>query len=346
MLRVGINGFGRIGRAIFRKLIDIDLIQVIAINDVNSDYKNLAYLLKYDSVYGIIDNHIDVVDNNLYFDNKVIQMISRSNIDEIDWHEIGCDVIIDASGIHSNVERSFRIRRTKKLKNIIFTHAPKEIDFSMILGVNEDLFDFREHFIFSSSICDATAITPVLKIINENFKVENGFVTTLHPWLNYQNLMDGNSSSWSFPGQTHEHYALGRSAIGNLIPKPTTALIAAKKAYNKLDFSKLGSFSYRTPHSIVSSADLTLKVKDDVNLEVLKNVFSNYQKNQNYNVVNVTNEPLISIDFLKSKYAANIDFRWVQVHDKLIKIVLWYDNEWGYSSQVVNQLKFLMEVYK
>ena len=345
MLKIGINGFGRIGRAIFRILLNEDDLEVCAINDTNADIKNLAYLLKYDSIYGILDNEIYSDSEGIFVDGSHISVTNNEKINQVNWHAHDLDIIIDSSGINYNVLKSFEIERKGKLKHVIITHTPKEIDFSMILGVNEHLFNPKVNYVFSSSICDATAITPVIKLINEKIGIQSGFITTLHPWLNYQNLMDGNSSSWSFPGQTHEHYALGRASIGNLIPKPTTALTAAKKAYIDLNLENMDSFSYRTPHSIVSSADITLKVSKAIKTEELKIIINDFQNTQTFNIIKTVNEPLVSIDFLKSPFAANLDMRWSKAKQDLIKLVLWYDNEWGYASQVVNQLNFLKGVY-
>ena len=155
----------------------------------------------------------------------------------------------------------------------------------MILGVNEDEFDPSSHNLISSSICDATAIAPITKLINDKYQLESGSITTLHPWLSYQNLMDGPSSSWSVPGEIYHHYALGRSSIGNLIPKPTTAVDAVLKVIPKLKKEKIGSFSYRTPTQIVGSADLTFFVEKQVTFSEISNIFKDFEKNQKFPVL-------------------------------------------------------------
>ena len=212
----------------------------------------------------------------------------------------------------------------------------------MILGVNENQYNDQKHNIVASSICDATAIAPVTKIVNDLFNIENGFVTTLHPWLSYQNLMDGPSSSWSVPGKVYHHYALGRSAISGLIPKPTSAMDAVFKVLPQLNSSKVGSFSYRTPTQIVGSADITYYLEKKVSKSTLLDIFYKYEKSQKYPILKITDEPLISNDYIGEKYSAILDLRWLEVIDnKLIKLVLWYDNELGYSYNVMNQLKFI-----
>ncbi len=340
MIRIGINGLGRIGRSILRS-IDTKIFDVKIINEINPDIKNIAYTANYDTIYGKNDSPYHTSNNYIFNDYQKIFISHEKKLDQVKWNKFDLDFIIDSSGISSNVNIAKKIiNKNKKIKSIIFTHCPKGTDFQMVLGANEDKFNLKKHRVISSSICDATALAPVLKIIHKNYKILNGFITTAHPWLNYQNLMDGPSSSWSKPGSIFDHYALGRSSIGNLIPKPTTAVDETLKV---LSFKKnfLGSFSYRTPTAIVGSADITLKVKHSASKNLLIKVFKEFEKNQKFNLINNVNEPLVSLDFVKSDFSVNIDHRWTQSSDDLIKLVLWYDNEYGYSRRVLDQLIFI-----
>jgi glyceraldehyde 3-phosphate dehydrogenase len=202
----------------------------------------------------------------------------------------------------------------------------------------------RKHHVIASSICDATAIAPVVKLVKERFGVRCGYITTLHPWLNYQNLMDGPASSWSVPGEIYHHYALGRSVIGNLIPKPTSAVQATCRVLEDVTEEMIGSFSYRTPTAIVGSADITLVTERQVDRCQLRELFCEYEKAQRWNVVHSNVEPLVSLDFKRSDYSAVVDARWTDViGDGMVKLVLWYDNEWGYASRVVDQISYLSE---
>ena len=192
------------------------------------------------------------------------------------------------------------------------------------------------------SICDATAIASVIELLDKKIGIDHGQVTTLHPWLNYQNLMDGASSSWSVPGEIYHHYALGRSAIGNLIPKPTSAITATCQVLSRITEDKIGSFSYRTPTAIVGSADITLLLSKDVSTDQVHNVLSEYQANQKWDILNLMSEPLVSLDFVNNKHSAVVDTRWTAVvGGNLLKIVLWYDNEAGYSLRVLDQIRYV-----
>lgn len=342
-IKVGINGIGRIGKAILRNNMVSSSFELVHINDVNPDINNVIYQINYDSLYGNLNSEDefslseDVISNG----KTSFTYSSNPNIDEVDWDSSCVDIVIDASGVKSNVIKSHDLVNNSNVKHVVITHSPEEVDFTMILGVNEDCFDVSIHKVVSSSICDATAIAPVLSKLDENFGIDAGHVTTLHPWLNYQKLMDGPSSSWSVPGDIYHHYALGRSSIGNMIPKPTTALDATYKVLENLS-GKIGSFSYRTPTNIVGSADLTIQLSKRVTKQDIISLFEDLQKNQSYNIYNNTIKPLVSIDFLRTTSSVHIDHRWTEVvNGNLLKMVLWYDNEWGYSSKVVDQVLFI-----
>ena len=211
----------------------------------------------------------------------------------------------------------------------------------MVLGANEEKLK-KDHKVISSSICDTTAIAPFLKVISSISNINSGSITTLHPWLNYQNLLDGKSASWSKPGETYGHYELGRASIGNMIPKkPTTALDATLKILPSLKESNLISFSYRTPHPIVSSADLTLNLDDEVSKDEIENEIKKFIQSQNYNIFEINNSPLVSSDFIGNSASCIYDERWAMTTKKTVKAILWYDNEWGYSSRVLDQVRYI-----
>jgi glyceraldehyde 3-phosphate dehydrogenase len=343
MIRVGINGLGRIGRAIFRVNNEKKCFKVVAINDINPDINNIAYTINYDTLYGKLNHHFQSKDGYLFNEqNERIEIYHKHNIFDVDWAKHGVDYVIDASGVSDNVKHANKLISNNIVKRVFFTHSPKDVDFTMVLGANEDQLDLNHHRMISTSICDATALGPVLNAIHKIFGIQNGYVTTLHPWLNYQNLMDGPSSSWSVPGEIYHHYALGRSVDGNMIPKPTSAIEATCRVTEGITEQMIGSFSYRTPTAIVGSADITLNLKNKTNRENVVATFEKMEKDQDINVIHNNIKPLVSLDFLKSKYSAIVDHRWTDViNGKLLKMVLWYDNEWGYSSRVVDQINYV-----
>lgn len=345
-IKVGINGLGRIGRGIFRANLNKEIFEVVAVNEINKDPGNIAYTLNYDTLYGQPKNKFHAVDRFLCQENtdNKIRVFNEPGIENVDWKSIDVDCVIDASGVLSNVLHARQLIDVQNIKKVFVTHSPNDVDFTLVLGANEHAYDADNHHLISSSICDATAIAPVLKLINEHFSIDGGYITTLHPWLNYQNLLDGQSSSWSVPGEIHHHYALGRSAIGNMIPKPTSAMDAVHKVLNDIRDGSIGSFSYRTPTSIVGSADITLNLKTSVTRDEIVEVFQAAARSQSLKIIKNNIEPLVSLDFLGSEYSVVIDHRWTDVvNDNMVKLVLWYDNEFGYSCRVVDQVKYVFE---
>jgi len=342
MLRIGINGFGRIGRAIFRVNMNRKIFKVVAINDINHDIDNLTYQLNYDTLYGQLNDKFKAENGHIFNKKYSAKVFNEVHIDDVDWKSQGVDLVIDASGILDNVNRAYATIKKQNVKKVIVTHSPDQVDFTMVLGVNEKELDLSKHHIISSSICDATAIAPVLKIIKDNFGIASGHLTTLHPWLGYQNLMDGPASSWSEPGEIYHHFALGRSAVANMIPKPTTALSACCKVLDGISPELIGSYSIRTPTPIVGCADLTLALKKNTSQDEIKNVFEDYSDTQSWNIINNSIEPLVSIDFQSSEFSANVDHRFTSlVQGNMLKIVLWYDNEWGYATKVCEQIEYI-----
>lgn len=339
-IRIGINGLGRIGRAVFRINAEKKLFDIVAINDINPDVNNLAYLLKYDSIYGRFKERLEVQDENIIFDDHLIGVSHEEDIRNVPWAELGIDLVIDASGVYNNVLAAKDLIE-RGVPKVLITHAPDEVDLHLVLGVNEEVYDHNQHHVVSSSICDAVAIAPVLKVLDDNFGVQNGFLTTLHPWLSYQNLMDGPSQSWSLPGKIYHHYVLGRASTHSLIPKSTTAMAATVKIMPHLA-GTIKCFSYRVPVPVVGSADLSIELAKNVKLDEVKAVFKDFEEKQRWDVFHNLKEPLVSCDFLGSSYSATIDHRWTSLSGKkLLKIVLWYDNEWGYSSRVVDVANYI-----
>lgn len=340
MLKVGINGFGRIGKAIFRANYKYKIFEVVAINDINEDNNNIAYMLNYDSTYGRFNEKVGADESGIIVGNRRIKVYHNPHIDEVPWENEEVGVVIDASGVNENVLRARNLR--KKGIRCVVTHSPDvdKVDKTIIMGVNEDILS-KEDFVISSSICDAIAFSPVMKVLNDNFEVDHGYLTTLHPWLPYQNLLDGPSKSFAYPGKILHHYVLGRGSTTSLIPKPTSCITASCKV---LDFlkGKFLSLSFRVPTAIVSSADVSVKLNKKVITEEIIELFKKKEAEQKLKIFYNNFEPLVSVDFVGSEYSAVIDHRWTMVNDSnYIKMILWYDNEWGYSNRVVDLIKHI-----
>jgi len=334
MINIGINGIGRIGRVLLRQILNSNKLKVVAINDINPDIKNIAYLIKYDSTYGRLKANVSVKKDYIYINKSKIKLSNKVGIDEVDWKKSKVDFLIDSSGVKKNLILSRKLKN--KIKNVIVTNSPgsKYVDKTIVYGANDEIFDKSKDFLISSSICDATALAPVLKIIDETFIIKKGFVTTLHPWLGYQNLLDGPSKSYAVPGQIVDNYALGRASPNVLIPKNTSAIKATYEVLPNLK-NKFIANSFRTPTSIVSSADVVLeleKIPDKVKL--IKKI-----KTHKSDIISLSDEALISSDFIKSQFSASLDLRFLNILDNHLKFTLWYDNEWGYSSKVLDLIK-------
>jgi len=340
-MKVGINGFGRIGRAVFRVNMKNKMFDVVAINDVNPSTENLAYLLKYDSIYGRLANKIEAEDNRIKIDEKEpIRIYNYKSICDVPWEEHGMEIVIDASGVYENLKLAREIK-IRGIKSCVVTHSPDDVDKTIVLGVNENDLDCKKHFLISSSICDANAFSPVMNVLNKEFGVEHGFLTTLHPWLGYQNLLDGPSRSFAYPGTIHKYFALGRASTEALIPKTTSCIRASSRVLDFLD-NRFQCLSFRVPTPIVSCADISVKLTRPVTKEQIIETFMEEEKNQEFHVFCNNFEPLISTDFTGSDYSAIIDHRWTEVNQfNYVKLILWYDNEWGYSSRVVDLVGYI-----
>jgi len=333
-MNIAINGIGRIGKAVFRYLADHPDINIKLINDINKDIKNIAYILQYDTIHGKFKHRILVSGRNLKYNNKVIKCFNKTDIDQVDLKKEKIDLLIDASGIEKNA----KILSKKKIcEYSIITHSiydDKNVK-PFVFGVNDKNFDFKKNKVISSSICDVVAFTPIYKIINNNLSIINGNLFTLHPWLQYQNLLDGKSAQWSVPGDTNSHYSLGRSAVQNLIPKSTSAVNAANLLIPGIK-KKINSFSFRVPTGIVSSAVLNINVKKKISKKKLLQIFKDYEKSQEEKILKLNFEPLVSSDFIGEKFSSIIDANHIQVNDKFISLTIWYDNELGYGSKVTD----------
>ena len=343
-MRIGINGLGRIGRAIYRRSLEMDDVEISIINEANPDIGNIAYTLNYDTIYGPLNNPVKAIGNNLVADRQSdIAIKNYQNISDVPWSDYDVDYVIEATGLKSNVTDCHSLIKNNQCQRVFVTHAPgNNIDFTMVLGCNEHLIDIDKHKVIATSICDATAIAPIMELLDKKIGIRAGHVTTLHPWLNYQNIMDGASSSWSVPGEIYHHYALGRSVVGNIIPKPTSAITATTQVLSRIKEDDIGSFSYRTPTAIVGSADLTLSLIKEVSIDEINKIIKEFIMDQQWPILEMMSDPLVSLDFVNNRHSAVIDNRWTSViGGNLLKLVLWYDNEAGYSLRVLDQIKYV-----
>ena len=339
-IKIGLNGFGRIGRAITKINLEHDYFDLVLINDINPYVENLAYLFKYDSTYGSFPGTVESSENKIKINGKEIICTSCSKLNTAPWEEHDVSIIIDASGVESNIDDAKEIVKQGKVQKVIITHSSTETDNEIIMGVNDELLT-KDHHVVSSSICDANALAHIMKWIDNEYGIINGSITTLHPWLSYQNLVDGPSISQSNPGVVWTDYALGRASTDSLIPKNTTAMTATEKILPQLK-DKILSFSYRIPTDIVASLDITINLQCNV---TTKEVVDFLQKKCDQSpYVRANMESLVSLDYEQEESSSIIDMQWTKAVNNVVKIVLWYDNEWGYSARVLDLAKKLSEM--
>lgn len=343
-IKIAINGFGRIGRAVHRIARKDTRFEVIWINDLNPDEKNVCYMYNYDSIQGVShgDDALQSISSNLLrmgAEGPTIGYSREAEIQALDC--AGIDVLVDASGISSHGAGLNELKQKYPKLKVLVTHIHPDAECYLVLGANHDKHDISDMSVLSSSICDSTALAPVLRALDESYGVKQGHITTVHPWLNYQNLLDGPSTSWANPGQIYHHYPLGRSAPDNLIPKPTTAVAATLKSLPGFG-AKISSFSYRVPTSIVGSANLVLQLdKSPSSKDELVETLMAFDAQHPWPLFAINNEPLISRDFVNRRESAIIDERWIELIDSQVHLVLWYDNEYGYACRVLDQVDYI-----
>jgi glyceraldehyde 3-phosphate dehydrogenase len=334
-----INGFGRIGRAVLRKIAGKKFIENIYINDLNLDTNNLIYTYNYDKLVNIFNRFpkIEKKKNNFFLGKKKIHFLKANSISNFNKIK-DLDFILDCSGVSNNSKDWIDLsKKNKKIKFFYtFDHPLSEI--TLVIGANEKDLNSKHRFI-STSICDATALAPFLKILNQNYSISHGNITTVHPVLNYQNILDGPSASWSFPGKSYSHYSLGRGVIDNLIPKPTTAIKVTEKSLSKINLTNINSFSYRVPTTIVGSADLSIVLKKNFSVDGILKIIKSEIKKQKYNIFDFNLSPKVSSDYFMNDFSLIYDHIWTTKNKNMLHAILWYDNENGYASRVVDQLE-------
>jgi len=332
MLRIGLNGFGRIGRTLTRILRQVDDLELVMINDINPFVENMAYLLRYDSTYGKLDGTVEVKRGCIEIDGQPVFYNAEACIEKAPWAEAGVDLVIDSSGVASNVIGARKLTERGKVKKVVVTHSSDQVDKEIVMGVNDSTLTPADKVV-SNSICEANAIAHVLQWIDDRYTIRSGSVTTLHPWLSYQNITDGPSISQSNPGCVWKDFALGRASCGCVIPKNTTAVTAVEKILPGIK-GKLHSFSYRIPTDVVASSDIVLWTQEEPSPEGFQQFLAEHIANSHY--VRANMESLVSQDYEREEASAVIDMQWTGMVNGTMKLILWYDNEWGYSTRVLD----------
>lgn len=343
-IRIAINGLGRIGRALARQALNRNDVSLVAVNDLDPSIDNHLYLLEYDSIYGKAANfHASRDGNCATIGKNHIHFYSQSNIEDVTWELHNPDFVIDCTGSTESIRNCRSLIDKGSCKYIIITNASTSVcDNSIVLGANEEKLDIHSDRILSSSICDVNAIAPFLKVVDQEYGIEYGNITTLHPWLQYQNLLDGTVASIASASHYWEEYALGRCAVTSLIPKSTTLLSALELILPGMQH-RLDAMSFRTPLPSVAAAKGTILLRKSTSLSNITDKIS--ALSQTYSsAIRLSRKNLVSVDFKAETCGGVVDVNWLQLnHGKLLSFVIWYDNEWGYASKVYSLIDYITQ---
>lgn len=332
--KILLNGVGRIGKAILKQLLQNDDFEILAINEINPYIDNIVYSINYDSTYGNMSDKFKVSEDNFIENSKAkIKVLNHKTLHDINLKNI--DIIIDASGVKDDLEAMKKL----DVKAVFLTHPNANADINVILGANEDKLDINTHKVISTSSCNATALLPALKLIDEAKEILCGDIVTIHPLLNHQRVLDG-SFIGSATRNVDYNFEFGRSSTQNIIPSKTTTIDACSYVLDKFNHDMISSNSLRVPTDTVGAINVSLFTKEKSSKEEIINLFEECEKTQKFPVVLNNYDPLVSSDFKQENKTTIIDHRYTDVKNgNMIKLLVWYDNEWGYASKTVDILK-------
>lgn len=331
MTRVAINGFGRIGRMVFRQAIKESAFEIVAIN-ASYPSETLAHLIKYDTVHGKFDGRVEAFEDHLLVDGKMIRLLNNRDPKELPWTDLGVEVVIEATGKFNSKEKAI-LHVEAGAKKVILTAPGKNEDVTIVVGVNEDQLDITKHTVISNASCTTNCLAPVVKVLDEQFGIENGLMTTVHAYTNDQKNIDN----------PHKDLRRARACGQSIIPTTTGAAKALAKVLPHLN-GKLHGMALRVPTPNVSLVDLVVDVKRDVTVEAINDAFKTVANGALKGIVEFSEEPLVSIDFNTNTHSAIIDgLSTMVMGDRKVKVLAWYDNEWGYSRRVVDLVTLVVE---
>lgn len=326
MIKIGINGFGRIGRLAFRSTINRNNVQIVAINDL-LDVNHLAYLLKYDSAHGKFKGTIEIENNQLIVNGNPIRVTSEKNPENIAWNKVDVDYVIESTGLFTDKEQA-AIHIKGGAKKVVIS-APSKNAPMYVMGLNNTSLTKNE-VVFSNASCTTNCLGPVLKILNENFGIVEGFVTTVHAATSSQKTVDGPSKKWR----------RGRSALNNIIPTSTNAAIAVTKIMPELE-GKLLAMAFRIPTVDVSVVDLTVRFEKGTSYQEIKDLMKISASNELKGILGYTEDAVVSQDFISEPRTAVFDAgAGLALNENFYKIILWYDNEFGYATKIVDLIEY------
>lgn len=324
--KIAINGFGRIGRNLFRLLLNHPTIEVVAINDI-ADTRTMAHLLKYDSIHGVLPNEVTFDEQNIFVDGKSYSFFRKKNISDLNWQSV--DVVIESTGKFKTYEEAYQ-HISAGAKKVILSAPPEDDQIkTVVLGVNESILDGSE-VIISNASCTTNNAAPMIKIIDELCGIEQAYITTVHSYTTDQSLHD----------QPHKDLRRARGAAQSIVPTTTGAAKALTKIFPKLD-GKLGGSGIRVPVPDGSLTDITCYVSRAVSIEEINAAFLHSSKTNLKGILAYTEDPIVSVDIIGNQNSCLFDAQLTSVIDKMVKVVGWYDNEIGYSSRIIDLIGYI-----
>ncbi|MDP2935408.1 MAG: type I glyceraldehyde-3-phosphate dehydrogenase [Dehalococcoidia bacterium] len=331
--RIGINGFGRIGRQVFKAISDFypNALQVVAVNDL-TDTRTNAHLLKYDSNYGHFPGKVEALEDSLLVNGKKVRVFAQRDPKQIPWGDAGVQIVVESTGIFEDANLAAGHIKAGAKKVIISAPAKNE-DLTIVLGVNQDKYDPKKHHVLSNASCTTNCLAPVAKVLHDNFGIQRALMSTIHAYTNDQKILD----------QVHKDLRRARAAALNIIPTTTGAAKAVTLVIPELT-GKIHGMAYRVPTSTVSVVDLVADVQRPVTAEEVNAAFKKAAEGPLKGFLEYTEEPLVSMDFKGNPASSIVDALSTMVIDgTMVKVVSWYDNEWGYSCRVADLIKFLVD---
>src|SRR5690606_9736170 len=332
--RVGINGFGRIGRQVMKIIMDKypNDLEVVAFNDLG-DLATMAHLYKYDSSYGITDDTVEVGDGTLTINGKQVKALKERDPGALPWSDLGVDIVVESTGVFRSREKVQPHIDAGAKKVIISAPAKGEVDLTIVLGVNSDQYDSAQHNIISNASCTTNCLAPAAKVVHDNFNIKRGLMTTIHSYTNDQRILD----------LPHSDLRRARAAALSMIPTTTGAAKAVALVIPELK-GKFDGISVRVPTPTVSLVDFVAEIERETTTEEVLNAFRDAANGPMKGILGVADEPLVSIDFKGDERSSIVDAEFTTVFQgTMVKVLAWYDNEWGYSARTADLAKMIAD---
>ncbi|SFJ43622.1 glyceraldehyde 3-phosphate dehydrogenase [Halobacillus dabanensis] len=328
-VRIGINGFGRIGRNVFRASLKNNDVEVVAVNDL-TDANMLAHLLQYDTVHGTLSEEVTTNGDNLIVGGKEIKVLSEKDPAQLGWGDLGVDIVIESTGRFTQRDDAKK-HLDAGAKKVIISAPAKQEDLTIVMGVNEDQYDKDSHHVISNASCTTNCLAPYAKILDEKFGLKRGMMTTVHSYTNDQQILD----------LPHKDYRRARAAAQNIIPTTTGAAQAVAKVLPQLD-GKLSGMAMRVPTANVSIVDFVAELEKDVTSEEVNEALKAEAEGKLKGILGYSDEPLVSTDYNGNTHSSVIDgLSTLTLENNMVKVVSWYDNEFGYSNRCVDLAVYL-----